>query len=75
MSFNNSVSNSLRYKDKEKEQEEGTSEKLLRPKNKSTVMTKPVVIPSSVNMSAVKKLSKSKPVNQQPNVTNSRKKF
>ena len=68
MSFNNSVSNSLRYKDKEKEQEEGTSEKLLRPKNKSTVMTKPVVIPSSVNMSAVKKLSKSKPVNQQPNV-------
>jgi len=65
MSFNNSVSNSLRYKNKEKEKEEGTSEKLLRPKNKSSVMTKPVVIPSSVNISGAKKLSKSKQVPQQ----------
>ena len=68
MSFNNSVSNSLRYKNKEKEKEEGTSEKLLRPKNKSSVMTKPVVIPSSVNINAAKKLSKSKQVNQQQKV-------
>lgn len=65
MSFNNSVSNSLRYKNKEKEKEEGTSEKLLKPKNKSSVMTKPVVIPSSVNIGGAKKLSKSKPVPQQ----------
>ena len=68
MSFNNSVSNSLRYKDKEKEQEEGTSEKLLRPKNKSVVMTKPVVIPSSVNIGGAKKLSKTKQVPQQQNI-------
>ena len=67
MSFNNSVSSSLRYKDKEKEKEEGTSEKLLKPKNKSVVMTKPVVIPSSVNISGAKKLSKSKQVPQQEN--------
>lgn len=66
MSFNNSVSSSLRYKDKEKE--EGTSEKLLKPKNKSVVMTKPVVIPSSVNISGAKKLSKSKQVSQQQNI-------
>lgn len=65
MSFNNSVSNSLRYKEKEKE--EGTSEKLLRPKNKSSVMTKPVVIPSSVNISEAKKLSKTKQIHQQQN--------
>lgn len=68
MSFNNSVSSSLRYKDKEKEKEEGTSEKLLKPKNKSVVMTKPVVIPSSVNISGAKKLSKSKQVQQEQNI-------
>ena len=66
MSFNNSVSSSLKYKEKEKE--EGTSEKLLKPKNRSVVMTKPVVIPSSVNISGAKKLSKSKQVPQQQNI-------
>lgn len=58
MSFNNTVSNSLRYREKEKE--EGTSEKLLKSKNKAIVMSKPVVIPSSVNINGVKKLSKPK---------------
>ncbi len=56
MSFNNKVSNSLRQ-DKKKG-EAGTSEKLLRPKDKTITMTKPVVIPSSVNMTGVRKMSK-----------------
>ena len=59
MSFNNKVSNGLRI-DKNKEKEEGTSEKLLKPKNKPISMSKPVVIPSSVNMQGVKKLSRTK---------------
>ena len=58
MSFNNKVSNSLRQ-DKKKG-EEGTSEKLLRPKDKAITMTKPVVIPSSVNTTGVKKMSRPK---------------
>ncbi len=57
MSFNNSVSNSLRYKKKE---EKGTSETLLKMKNKPSVMSKPVVIPSSVNLNSTKKLAKVK---------------
>ena len=57
ISFNNSVSNSLRYKKKE---EKGTSETLLKMKNKPSVMSKPVVIPSSVNLNSTKKLAKVK---------------
>ena len=57
MSFNNSVSNSLRYKKKE---EKGTSETLLKMKNKPNVMSKPVVIPSSVDLNSTKKLAKVK---------------
>ncbi len=63
MSFNNKVSNSLRQ-DKKKE-EAGTSEKLLKPKDKTIAMTKPVVIPSSVNMTGVKKMSKPKKTQEQ----------
>ena len=63
MSFNNKVSNSLRQ-DKKKE-EAGTSEKLLTPKDKTIAMTKPVVIPSSVNMTGVKKMSKPKKTQEQ----------
>ena len=62
MSFNNSVSNSLRYKKKE---EKGTSETLLKMKNKPSVMSKPVVIPSSVNLNSTKKLAKIKRTNIQ----------
>ena len=58
MSFNNKVSNSLRQ-DKKKG-ETGTSEKLLKSKDKAITMTKPVVIPSSVNMTGVRKMSKPK---------------
>ncbi len=61
MSFNNSVSNKLRT---QKEKEEGPSEKLLMPKNKEKEMSRPVVIPSSVNMSSGKKLSRTKRVPQ-----------
>ncbi len=66
MSFNNSISNSLRRP--AKEEDEGPSEKLLMSKAKEKIMSKPVVIPSAVNMSGAKKLSKSKPksVTEQP---------
>ena len=59
MSFNNTVSNTLRVK---KQEEEGTSETLLVPKNKEKIMSKPVVIPSSVNMKGTRKLAKQKPI-------------
>ena len=59
MSFNNSVSKDLRYS--KKEQKEGPSETFLKPKNRETIMSKPVVIPSSVNISGAKKLSRPKP--------------
>ena len=61
MSFNNSVSDNLRRKKNEKENEnEGPSEILLKSKNRETIMSKPVVIPSVVNMNGIKKLSKPK---------------
>ena len=67
MSFNSSVSNNLRQT--KQEQKEGPSETLLKPKNREQIMSKPVVIPSSVNMSGAKKLSRAKPVqNIQPEV-------
>ena len=62
MTFNNKISNSLRYKN-EAEQKQGPSEKLLKPKTKDMPMSKPVVIPNAVNMSGAKKLSKSKSTN------------
>ena len=63
MSFNNKVSNTLR-KTKETQEEQGTSEKLLKSKVKSMPMTKPVVIPSAVNMEEAKKLSKMRRPNE-----------
>ena len=63
MSFNSKVSNSLRQDNKKGET--GTSEKLLRSKNKTITMTKPVVIPSSVNMTGVRKMSKPKKTQEQ----------
>ena len=59
MSFNSSVSKNLRQT--KKEQKEGPSETLLKPKNREVIMSKPVVIPSSVNMAGTKKLSRRKP--------------
>ena len=66
MSFNNKVSDELRQK-KEKETS-GTSERLLRPKDKAITMTKPVVIPSSVNMTGARKMSKPKKIQQEVNM-------
>ncbi len=62
MSFNNSVSNTLRVKENK---EEGTSETLLTPKNRERIMSKPVVIPSSVNMKGTRKLARQKPEEEQ----------
>lgn len=62
MTFNNKISNSLRYKN-EAEQKQGPSEKLLKPKTKDMPMSKPVVIPNAVNMNGAKKLSKAKSTN------------
>ena len=53
MSFNNSVSDTLRRTEKE---ERGPSEKLLTTKEKT--MSRPVVIPTAVNMNSTKKLVK-----------------
>ena len=59
MSFNSRVSDNLRQ-NKNNREETGTSEKLLKSKNKTVTMTKPVVIPSSVNMTGARKMSKPK---------------
>ena len=63
MSFNNSVTNSIR-KTSPKQENLGPSEKLLRPQNKNVVMTEPIVIPSAVNTNNVKKLARNpQPIN------------
>ncbi len=59
MSFNNSVSDSIR-KNYEEEETGGPSETLLKSSKKEVVMSKPVVIPSSVDMTGGKKLSRPK---------------
>ena len=68
MTFNNKVSNSLRYKNAA-EEKQGPSEKLLKPKTKDMPMTKPVVIPNAVNVSGAKKLSKAKSMGISPKQT------
>jgi len=60
MSFHNSVSDKLR-KNKDN-QEEGPSQVLLKSQNREKILSKPVVIPSAVNMSGNKKLAKHKPM-------------
>ena len=67
MSFNNSVSDKLRKP--KNEEVDGPSEKLLTPKTKDRIMSKPVVIPSSVNMSGAKKLSRVKHEPEQQTTT------
>ena len=62
MSFNNKVSDKIRKP--KVEEVDGTSEQLLKPKNKENIMSGPVVIPSSVNMNSGRKLSRVKPVTQ-----------
>ena len=60
ISFNSRISDNLRAQSVKKEQKEGTSEKLLNTGNNEKILSKPVVIPSSVNMSSTKKLAKVK---------------
>ena len=60
MSFNNSVSNNLRTKKSEKEEPDGPSQVLLKSKNKEGLLSKPVVIPSSVDMAGTRKLARQK---------------
>ena len=58
MSFNGKVSDKLRKP--KKEEVDGTSEQLLKPKTKEQIMSGPVVIPSSVNMNGARKLSRTR---------------
>ncbi len=60
MSFNSKVSDKLRKP--KKEEVDGTSEQLLKPKTKEQIMSGPVVIPSSVNMNGARKLSRTRKV-------------
>ena len=60
ISFNGKISNNLRDQRPKKAITEGTSEKLLNTNNKEKILSRPVVIPSSVNMNGIKKLGKTK---------------
>ena len=60
ISFNGKISNNLRDQRPKKATTEGTSEKLLNTNNKEKILSRPVVIPSSVNMNGIKKLGKTK---------------
>ena len=61
ISYNSKVSDNLRSQNVKKEKiEKGTSEKLLNTSNREKILSKPVVIPSSVNMNGIKKMSKIK---------------
>lgn len=61
MAFNKSVSDNLKEV-KTKKIDQGTTAKLLKPKTVQNIMSKPVVIPSSVNMNSNMKLSKPKEI-------------
>ena len=62
VSFNSKVSDSLRAQKTLKDAETtGTTGKLLNTSNNEKILSRPVVIPSAVNMSGIKKFAKSKP--------------
>ena len=62
VSFNSKVSDSLRAQKTLKDAEKtGTTGKLLNTSNNEKILSRPVVIPSAVNMSGIKKFAKSKP--------------
>ena len=80
ISFNSKISDTLRAQNVKKEQTKGTSEKLLNTGNKERILSKPVVIPSSVNMNSAKKMSRTKneikpiePIKEEKVVTEVRK--
>lgn len=70
ISYNSKVSDNLR-KQNNKEKKAGTTEKLLGDNDTKKTMSKPVVIPSSVNMNSTKKMAKIqnevKPVDEDDN--------
>lgn len=70
ISFNNSVANSIRQKNRGTQENLGPSQKLLKPKNQEFIMSKPIVIPSSVNVKNVKKLSKVQTKNNKIEIEN-----
>ena len=67
MSFNNTVSDSLRYQGK-LEEPSGPSETLLKPKTGEKIINEPIVIPSSVNTNGSRKLARVKKVAQPQNL-------
>lgn len=60
ISYNSKVSDNLRMQKAKKQENNGTSEKLLNTGNNEKILSKPVVIPSSVNMNSTKKFAKVK---------------
>ena len=60
ISYNSKISDNLRAQNIKKEKASGTSERLLNTKNGEKILSKPVVIPSSINMSGIKKMAKTK---------------
>lgn len=60
ISYNSKISDNLRAQNLKKEERKGTSEKLLNTKDREKILSKPVVIPSAVNMNSNKKLAKTK---------------
>lgn len=64
MSFNSKVSDKIRVEKDRKENSE-PSQILLKTNNKENMLSKPVVIPSAVNMNTAKKLSKPKTATSQ----------
>ena len=61
ISFNSKISDNLRSQTVKVEKKNvGTSEKLLNTENKEKILSKPVVIPSAVNMSSTKKMARTK---------------
>lgn len=77
ISYNSKVSDNLRgSKNVSKEkQTTGTMGKLLSDPNKEKILSKPVVIPSSVNMTGIKKLAKTPIVQEETIIPNNENKI
>ena len=80
ISFNSKISDNLRAQSVKREETNGTSEKLLNTGNREKILSKPVVIPSSVNMNGIKKMTRTKneikpiePIKEEKVVTEVRK--
>ena len=60
IAFNSKVSDSLRAQGEKQTNKNGPSEKLLNSGNKEKILSRPVVIPASVNMNSNKKMARVK---------------